>query len=100
MGKWATYRKRGRGSQGPSYALPVPLLALAIGDQLNWGVVGAAPVNAEVWYDGGGGFGLAATVDWTAGQPYDASATPGDWKVRGVDGSSVPVTDFSNIVTN
>lgn len=95
MGRYAQARKRGRGIAA-AIPLPVPVLVDGVGDELSWTVAGAAPVHAQVWYDGGSGYILTSTQAWAS--TYDASPAPGAYYVRGTDAGNVPVTANSNIV--
>jgi hypothetical protein len=99
MGKWATYRKRGRGADAPIPA-PTPVLAFDVLLQLNWHVDDVSPSSANIFVDSGSGLAVVDNVDWTGGQPYDATAFEGDrMAVQGLDSDGNPVTELSNVIT-
>lgn len=73
----------------------MPIITDVGSGQLVPSVVGATPVTA-VWYYSADDIDPYIETDSTVwGFTYDASPMPGFYKVRGVDGLSFPVTDFS-----
>ncbi len=98
MGKWATYQRRG-GGPGAVIALPVPVATQNGFGDLSWSVAGVVPTFAQVEVDVTlmGAWAIENTVAWTA-FPYSVENPGANYRVVGINASSVPVTQNSNVI--
>lgn len=95
MGRYAQARRRGGAAAPPASVLPIPELVQVGEAGLEYSVVGVVPAQVRIEWDDG--------VEWTLQglQAWDSSfeaTQQGLWRVIGLDGDDIPVTQYSNIV--